>query len=155
MKMRRLYVAPLPSQLVSALRELQKLTGRHCYLFLGIGLKNEVIRENTINLVFSKIGYKGRMVGHGTRHTASTLLRDHGWEKDHVETQLSHLEGGHRRRLQPRKISSTTSRDNAVVCGLPRRAKNRYVSCPAGKFCPPGQCSASSLGAHPTATQWN
>lgn len=34
------------------------------------------------------------MVGHGTRHTASTLLRDHGWEKDHVETQLSHLEGG-------------------------------------------------------------
>ncbi|MFL9998193.1 integrase arm-type DNA-binding domain-containing protein [Paraburkholderia sediminicola] len=94
MKMRRLYVAPLPSQLVSALRELRKLTGRHRYLFPGIGTKHEVISENTINLVFSKIGYKGRMVGHGTRHTASTLLRDHGWEKDHVETQLSHLEGG-------------------------------------------------------------
>ncbi|NIF78140.1 DUF4102 domain-containing protein [Paraburkholderia sp. Cy-641] len=94
MKMRRLYVTPLPSQLVSALRELKKLTGRHRYLFPGIGTKNEVISENTINLVFSKIGYKGRMVGHGTRHTASTLLRDHGWKKDHVETQLSHLEGG-------------------------------------------------------------
>lgn len=34
------------------------------------------------------------MVGHSTRHTASTLLREHGWQKDHVETQLSHLEEG-------------------------------------------------------------
>jgi integrase len=94
MKMRRSHVTPLPSQLVQALRELQKLTGRHRYLFPGIGTKYEVISENTINLVFSKIGYKGRMVGHGTRHTASTLLREHGWQKDHVETQLSHLEAG-------------------------------------------------------------
>ena len=42
----------------------------------------------------SKIGYKGRLVGHGTRHTASTLLREHGWTKDYVEAQLSHVEEG-------------------------------------------------------------
>ncbi len=36
----------------------------------------------------------GRLVGHGTRHTASTLLREHGWAKDHVEAQLSHVEDG-------------------------------------------------------------
>ncbi|MGF6372162.1 integrase [Paraburkholderia sp. RAU6.4a] len=71
-----------------------ELTGRHRYVFPSIGTKHEVISENTINLVFSKIGYKGRMVGHGTRHTASTLLREHGWIKDHVETQLAHLEEG-------------------------------------------------------------
>ncbi|WP_269503991.1 tyrosine-type recombinase/integrase [Burkholderia sp. IMCC1007] len=94
MKMRRGHVTPLPSQLVKALRELKKLTGRHKYVFPGIGTKHEIISENTINLVFSKIGYKGRMVGHGTRHTASTLLREHGWIKDHVETQLAHLEEG-------------------------------------------------------------
>jgi hypothetical protein len=29
-----------------------------------------------------------------TRHTASTLLREHGWTKDHVEAQLSHVEEG-------------------------------------------------------------
>ncbi|CAB3668096.1 tyrosine-type recombinase/integrase [Paraburkholderia rhynchosiae] len=94
MKMRRSHVTPLPSQLVNALGELKKLTGRHQYVFPGIGTKHEVISENTINLVFSKIGYKGRMVGHGIRHTASTLLREHGWVKDHVETQLAHLEEG-------------------------------------------------------------
>jgi hypothetical protein len=44
--------------------------------------------------VFAKIGYKARMVSHGVRHTASTLLREHGWLKDHVESQLAHVEGG-------------------------------------------------------------
>lgn len=94
MKMGRDIIIPLPVQLVALLRELHKLTGKHRFLYPGIGWKNEVISENTINQVFARIGYKGRMVGHGTRHTASTLLREHSWEKDHVEMQLSHLEGG-------------------------------------------------------------
>jgi integrase len=94
MKMRRDHVVPLPEQLLAALRELHQLTGRGRYLFPGIGTKHPVLSENTINLVFSKIGYKGRLVGHGTRHTASTLLREHGWTKDHVEAQLSHVEEG-------------------------------------------------------------
>lgn len=53
-----------------------------------------MISENTINSVFNRIGYKNRLVGHGTRHTASTLLREHGWDKDHVEAQLAHKEEG-------------------------------------------------------------
>ncbi|MFL9962134.1 integrase arm-type DNA-binding domain-containing protein, partial [Paraburkholderia sediminicola] len=56
MKMRRSHVTPLPSQLVKALRELKELTGRHKYVFPGIGTKHEIMSENTINLVFSKIG---------------------------------------------------------------------------------------------------
>lgn len=94
MKMRRDHVAPLPKQLLAALRELHQLTGCDRYLFPGIGTKHPILSENTINLVFSKIAYKGRLVGHGTRHTASTLLREHGWTKDHVEAQLSHVEEG-------------------------------------------------------------
>ncbi|RQR79228.1 DUF4102 domain-containing protein [Burkholderia sp. Bp9012] len=94
MKMRRDIVIPLPTQLIDLLIKLQQRTGNNRWLFPGIGWKNEVISENTINKVFSLIGYKGRMVGHGTRHTASTLLREHGWEKDHVEMQLAHIEQG-------------------------------------------------------------
>ena len=94
MKMRKAHVVPLPTQLLAALPELHQLTGRGQYLFPGIGTKHPILSENTINLVFSKIGYKGRLVGHGTRHTASTLLREHGWTKDHVEAQLSHVEAG-------------------------------------------------------------
>ncbi|MBK4999557.1 integrase arm-type DNA-binding domain-containing protein [Pseudomonas sp. S31] len=94
MKMRRDYVTPLPHQLIAKLVELHRLTGRSRYLFPGNGNKRAVLCENTINLVFVKIGYQGRLVSHGVRHTASTLLREHGWLKDHVESQLAHVEGG-------------------------------------------------------------
>lgn len=94
MKMSRDQVVPLCTQAVDALRELKLLTGRSRYLFPGTGQKNPVISENTINLVFAKVGYKRKLVGHGTRHTASTLLREHGWAKDHVEAQLAHKEDG-------------------------------------------------------------
>lgn len=94
MKMKRQHVCPLAHQLVEALQELQAITGRHQYLFPGIGTINPTISENTINLVFQKIGYKGKMVGHGSRHTASTLLREHRWEKDYVDMQLAHKKMG-------------------------------------------------------------
>ncbi|KMM90180.1 tyrosine-type recombinase/integrase [Pseudomonas lundensis] len=94
MKMRRDHYVPLPRQAIEALRELQRSTGRSRYLFPGIGATHPVISENTINLTLCKIGYRGRLVGHGTRHTASTLLREHGWQKDHIEAQLAHKETG-------------------------------------------------------------
>jgi hypothetical protein len=60
----------------------------------GIGTKHPILSEKTINLVFSEIGYKARLVGYGTRHIASILLGENGWTKVHVEAQLSHVEDG-------------------------------------------------------------
>lgn len=94
MKMRRMHVCPLARQLVELLRKLHTITGRHQYLFPGIGPKNPTLGGNTINLVFQKIGFKDKMVGHGSRHTASTLLREHRWEKDYVDMQLAHKKTG-------------------------------------------------------------
>ncbi|GAB3387991.1 tyrosine-type recombinase/integrase [Azotobacter armeniacus] len=94
MKARRDHVTPLCRQALEALRELHRMTGRGRYLFPGIGAKKPVISENTINLTLNKVGYKGRLVGHGSRHMASTLLREHGWEKDFVEALLAHKEQG-------------------------------------------------------------
>jgi len=94
MKMRRDHVIPLPRQAVESLRELHNMTGRSKWVFPGTGPKNPTLSENTINKVFAEIGYKGRLVGHGTRHTASTLLNEHDWPKKHVEAQLAHVKGG-------------------------------------------------------------
>ncbi|RUS67453.1 Prophage integrase IntS [Saezia sanguinis] len=94
MKMRREHVVPLCSQLLTLLQKLYQLTGRQDYLFPGSGSKNPTISENTINKVFQLIGYRGKMVSHGSRHTASTLLREHLWPKELVDAQLSHKEAG-------------------------------------------------------------
>jgi integrase len=90
MKMDRDYMTPLPRQAIAALQDLHRVTGHNRWLFPGVGPKNPTISENTICQVYAKIGYKGRLVGHGTRHTASTLLNEHDWPKKHIDAQLAH-----------------------------------------------------------------
>lgn len=94
MKMRRDHIIPLASQTVADLREQHQYTGTGRYVFPGYGPKYPTMSENTINKCLRLVGYKGKLVGHGSRHTASTLLREHGWHKDYVEMQLAHVEGG-------------------------------------------------------------
>jgi integrase len=38
------------------------------------------------------MGYHGRTTGHGFRHTASTILNEHGFRADVIERQLAHVE---------------------------------------------------------------
>lgn len=53
---------------------------------------NPTISDTAINNLIARIGYKSRFVGHGSRHTASILLREHGWHRNYVEAQLAHKE---------------------------------------------------------------
>lgn len=94
MKMDREHVTPLPRQVVAMLREVREVTGRSQWVFPGDGAKSAYLSHIAINRTVHAIGYKGRMTGHGSRHTASTLLREHGWPRDYVETQLAHKEKG-------------------------------------------------------------
>jgi integrase len=90
MKTRKQHIVPLSTQLVALLRELKEMTGRSRYLFPCIGPKNSTMSTDSINKMLRGIGYRGRLTGHGSRHTASTLLHEHGWYHFHIEAQLSH-----------------------------------------------------------------
>lgn len=90
MKMNRDHIIPLARQTVADLEELYESTGQGQYLFPGQGPNNIVASENTVNRALSLVGYKGKLVGHGARHTASTLLNEHNWEHRVVEAQLAH-----------------------------------------------------------------
>lgn len=94
MKMRRDHVVPLSRQVVEMLEELKPMTGYSRYLFAGSGGKVPVISDAAINSCFAKIGYKLKMTGHGSRHTAKTLLSEHGWPKEWTEMQLAHKPPG-------------------------------------------------------------
>lgn len=93
MKMDRDHLVPLPRQLVSLLESLKELTGMGRYVFPG-KKANPYMSHQTINSSLRAIGYKDKLVGHGARHTASTLLNDHGWRDTYVEMQLAHKVGG-------------------------------------------------------------
>ncbi|GAC1630436.1 MAG: hypothetical protein NVS9B10_22830 [Nevskia sp.] len=46
--------------------------------------------ENTVNVAFGRLGYKGKQTGHGFRHLISTALNERGFNRDWIERQLSH-----------------------------------------------------------------
>ena len=94
MKMKRDHVVPLPTQAIEIIQDLHRLTGKSRYLFPSTGEKVPVISDGTINKCFALIGYKGRMTGHGTRHTSSTLLSEHGWPENWVDAHLAHKKPG-------------------------------------------------------------
>ncbi len=94
MKMRRGHAVPLCRQAREALEALRPKTGRSRYVFPGDGAKLPVISDAAINRCFATAGYKGKMTGHGTRHTAKTLLSEHGWPLTWTEMQLAHKPPG-------------------------------------------------------------
>lgn len=93
MKMDTLHIVPLAPQAVEVLQALHELRGRSGLLFPGERDHERPMSNNTILGALKRIGYAGRMTGHGFRSVASTILHEQGWPHEHIETQLAHLSG--------------------------------------------------------------
>jgi integrase len=92
MKGRTEHLVPLSRQAVKALEDLKLFTGYSAYLFPNHG-KHPFMSENTMNRALWLMGYKGRVVAHGFRATASTILNESGhFSPDAIERQLGHQE---------------------------------------------------------------
>lgn len=76
------------------LRNLHTLTGHRALLFPGKRSHEKPMSNNTIFKALERMGYKGRMTGHGFRGIASTVLHEQGWPHEHIELQLAHQERG-------------------------------------------------------------
>jgi integrase len=92
MKMKTPHIVPLSAQAVEVLRTLQVVTGRGELLFPGERDHGKPMSNNTILGALERMGYKGRMTGHGFRGIASTLLHEMGFDHAHIELQLAHQE---------------------------------------------------------------
>ena len=91
MKMDTPHIVPLSRQSVEVLRALKLLTGNGRLVFPGANDKNKPISNNTILYALYRLGYQGRMTGHGFRGLASTILNENGFDEPHVELQLAHM----------------------------------------------------------------
>lgn len=93
MKPRIRHLVPLSRQALKLLEELRALTGRGRYLFPSLRTRTRCMPENTINAAFRRLGYcQDEVTGHGLRRMASTLLNEHGFNRDWIERQLAHAE---------------------------------------------------------------
>lgn len=92
MKMKREHIVPLTSQVIAILKRLKELSYNSDYVFAGRN-PQKPISNNTMLFALYKLGYKGKMTGHGFRSVASTSLNESGFRADIIERQLAHLDG--------------------------------------------------------------
>ncbi len=92
MKMRRPHVVPLSKQALSLIGQIKELTGNYPLMFPGRNDPRKTMSEASINQVFKRIGYNGKVTGHGFRHTMSTILHEQGYNTAWIETQLAHVD---------------------------------------------------------------
>jgi integrase len=90
MKMRTPHIVPLATQTMEILGTLRELTGDNEWLFPGDRNSKRAMSNNTILKGLERMGYKGRMTGHGFRGIASTILHEQGYPHEHIELQLAH-----------------------------------------------------------------
>lgn len=93
MKMRRGHIVPLSEQALVILKELKLMNGHWQYVFPHPWRPIKRMSENGILSVIYRLGYKGKVTGHGFRHTASTILNENGFNADWIEMALAHVSG--------------------------------------------------------------
>ena len=93
MKMKRPHVVPLARQALDLLEALKPLTGDKEHIFHSQRGKHKHISNGAVLMALRRMGYQGRMTGHGFRALASTILNEKSYAPDVIERQLAHEDG--------------------------------------------------------------
>jgi len=91
MKMKTEHVVPLSRQALAILEQLKEIACGSRFVFPGRN-PAKPISNNTMLFALYRLGYKGKMTGHGFRAVASTILNETGFNPDVIERQLAHCE---------------------------------------------------------------
>lgn len=93
MKLRLPHVVPLSSQVRALLDEVRPMTDESPFVLASPSQPQSPISNNTLLFALYRLGYRGRMTGHGFRSVASTILNEsRRWSPDAIERQLAHKE---------------------------------------------------------------
>ncbi|MDW7774511.1 MAG: tyrosine-type recombinase/integrase [Desulfobulbaceae bacterium] len=93
MKARVQHIVPLSRQALAILNEIFPLTGHSRYVFPNPRTDTRPMSDGAVNSALRRMGYtKDEITGHGFRSMATTLLNEHGWNRDAIERQLAHAE---------------------------------------------------------------
>lgn len=87
------HVVPISTRARALLDELRPMTDDCPYWLPSRTVPTVPISNNTLLFALYRLGYRGRMTGHGFRSVASSVLNESGlWQKDAIERQLAHKE---------------------------------------------------------------
>lgn len=84
---------PLSRQAIAVLRDLHRLTGHREVMFPGAAGGDACMSEGTMQAVIKRMGFAGRMTGHGLRSVFSTWAHEQGIDSAVIERAMSHVDG--------------------------------------------------------------
>ena len=91
MKMRRPHDIPLSRQALAVLRDIWDASENDAFVFPSIRSTRKPLSENAMNSALRRMGYtKDEVCAHGFRSSASTILNEHGYDRDVIEVALAH-----------------------------------------------------------------
>ncbi|WP_309705361.1 phage integrase central domain-containing protein [Siphonobacter sp. SORGH_AS_0500] len=92
MKMNLPHIVPLSHQSLALLRELQALNAHRDFIFPGYYNPKKPMNKNTMLVAIKRMGYNGKMTGHGFRALALGILKEKlGYPHDIADRQLAHV----------------------------------------------------------------
>jgi integrase len=91
MKIAREHMVPLSKQALKTVAAIREMTGDGPLLFPGRTRSKKPVSDVALIKAVRKLT-NDLATPHGFRHTASTLLNEQGFNADHVEMQLAHVE---------------------------------------------------------------
>ena len=95
MKMKKEHIVPLSSQAIEILEELRELHNHPKYVFPSRNNRNNHMSNNTILMALRRMGYQGKMTGHGFRSLAmSTIMEKLHYRHEIPDAQLAHAKRG-------------------------------------------------------------
>ena len=89
----RVHLIPLATQAIEILKFLQPITGHGEFVFPNRNHPSKPMSNGAILHVIRRLGFANRASGHGFRHQFSSVLNEHGFNRDWIEKQLNHEEG--------------------------------------------------------------
>ena len=89
MKMDRPHLVPLAPQVMAILEQIKELGFSDKYVFFNTSTRKPYSMNAFITALW-RMGYKGRMTGHGFRGLASTTLHEQEFMHEAIELQLAH-----------------------------------------------------------------
>ena len=89
MKRRREHVVPLVPEALEIIEQL-RAAKRSEFVLPADHRPDRPLSENAVLALIARMGFKGRMSGHGARSVASTWANERGYPADVIETQLAH-----------------------------------------------------------------
>jgi integrase len=92
MKMKTPHIVPLSKQALAIVTKLREISFDNELVFPGDVNPGKPMSNNTLLFALYRMGYRGRMTGHGFRGVAWTILHEQGWPHEHIELQLAHQE---------------------------------------------------------------